>query len=227
MSSGDANSTAALRCVLAGCFGELVMVLQASQGQAMVYPGACNFIVGCCDGKLAVGLCWKGEKYSALEGWWHPSCLTHWTHTSCGTSVDVAGCLPLVRVGWMTTELLKLQLLEKHPGIVLLSPPSALLSSTPYLSLSNFFSLPQISTCFSAMLSKPLTALLLPAPRLWKVSWNLNHWCFDQAWVTSLMLFWSCFTWGRGKLSKFKTSYKFQHYFGYFCACQLFACDAS
>lgn len=37
------------------------------------------------------------------------------------TSVDVARCLHLVEVGWMTTELLKLQLLEKHPGIVLSS----------------------------------------------------------------------------------------------------------
>lgn len=133
-----------------------------------------------------------------LEGWWHLSCLTHWTHRSCVTSVDVARCLPSVHVGWMTTELLKLHLLEKHPGIVLLPPPSALLSNTPY-PLSSFFSLPQISTCFSAMLPKPLTALLLLVPPLWKVSWNLSHWCFDQAWGTSLMLFWICFTWGKRK----------------------------
>lgn len=150
-----------VHCLAEGrsCFGKLV-VLQASQGQVMVYPGACKFLVGHCAGKLAVGLCWKGEKYSGRGsvpwGWWHPSCLTHWNQRSCGISVDVAECSPLVHVGWMTTELLKLQLLEKHPGIVLLPPPSALLSNTLYPSLSNFFSLPQISTCFSAMLSKPL-----------------------------------------------------------------------
>lgn len=40
------------------------MVLQASRGYLMVYPGAYKFNVGHCDGKLAVGLCWKGEKYS-------------------------------------------------------------------------------------------------------------------------------------------------------------------
>lgn len=36
------------------CFGKLVMA----------YPGPNKFTVGGCDGKLAVGLCWKGEKYS-------------------------------------------------------------------------------------------------------------------------------------------------------------------
>lgn len=162
-----------------------------------------------------------------LEGWWYPSCLMSWTRRSCVTSVGTAGYFPLVHIDWMTTELLKLQLLEKHPGIVLLPPPSALLSNTLNPFLSNFFLLPQISTCFSAMLSKPFIALLLLAPRRWKGSWNLSYWCFDQAWGTSLMLFWICFTWGRGKLSKFKTSYRVLHYFGYFCAWQLFACDAS
>lgn len=129
------------------------------------------------------------------EGRWHPSCHALNPQKLC----DLCGCLPLVHVGWMTTELLKLQLLEKHPGIGLLPLPPALLSNTPCPSLSSFFSLPQISPCFSATLSKPLTALVLPAPPLWKVSQNLSHWCFDQAWGTSLMLFWICSTWGRGK----------------------------
>lgn len=40
------------------------MVLQARQSYLMGYPGAYKFIAGCCNGKLAVGLCWKGEKYS-------------------------------------------------------------------------------------------------------------------------------------------------------------------
>lgn len=55
------------------------MVLQASQGYVMMYPGAYKYSAGHCDGKLAVGLFWKGEKYSGRgslpRGLMIPPCL--------------------------------------------------------------------------------------------------------------------------------------------------------
>lgn len=82
-------------------------------------------------------------------------------------------------VDWMTTELPKRLLLEERPGIPLPPPPSGLLFTG---SLSIWFLLPTpISTCLSAMLSKPLPALYLPASPLQKVSWNLSHWRFSSS----------------------------------------------
>lgn len=82
-------------------------------------------------------------------------------------------------IDWMTTELPKWLLLEECPGVPLPPPPSGLLFTG---SLFIQFLLPTpISICFSAMLSKPLPALCLPAFPLRKVSWNLSHYWFSSS----------------------------------------------
>lgn len=94
------------------------MVLQASQGYVVVCPGAYKFSVGPCDGKLAVGLCWKGERYPRRENL-PGGLVTPILSDALNPQklCDLSGCCWVFAFGpcWLvTTELLKLQLLEKH-----------------------------------------------------------------------------------------------------------------
>lgn len=62
-------------------------------------------------------------------------------------------------------------------------PPASFTSWSAFphaASLSIWFLLPTpISSCFAAMLYKPLNAHCLPVSPLWKVFWNFSHWWFS------------------------------------------------